>query len=122
MTKLTADSVLDGPAGVVRSNIVQAHVVSGDPANLAGLTGTILATAAYAAGDVVSANGDTSGRKMTFAAKSSVSISQSGLAAHIVYVSGSEILMKTELQTPVSLTAGGTIDIPALDAEFADPT
>lgn len=122
MTKFTIDAALDGLADYIRANITQAIVVSGDPANFAAISGTELATVAYGPSDVVSANGDSSGRKHTYAAKTGVTVTQSGTANHICYCSNSVLLQKTQLQTPLALTASGQIDIPAVDSEVADPT
>lgn len=71
------------------------------------------------------ANGDSSGRKLTVAAKSSVLIDATGSATHIalVRVADSTLLYVTTCTTQ-SLTANGsnTVNIPAWDIEIADPS
>lgn len=72
--------------------------------------------------DYTKANGDTSGRKVTVAAKSGVSISSSGDATHIALVkTGSTELVYVTTCTTQTLTSGGTVDIPAWKIEIADP-
>lgn len=73
--------------------------------------------------DFTKADGDTSGRKVTVAAKSGVTVDASGTANHIalVTVSGSVVRYVTTCTSQV-LTAGNTVNIPAWDVELADPT
>lgn len=73
--------------------------------------------------DFTKADGDTSGRKVTVAAKSGVTVDNSGTANHIalVTVSGSVVRYVTTCTSQV-LTAGNTVNIPAWDIEIADPT
>lgn len=68
------------------------------------------------------ANGDTSGRKVTVAAKSGVSITTTGTANWVCLLKSgtSELVYKTSC-TAQALTSGGTVDIPAWDIEIADP-
>ena len=73
--------------------------------------------------DYTKANGDTSGRKVTVAAKSAVPIDTTGTALFVALsISGSSTLKIVTTCTSQALTAGGTVDIPAWDVEFADPT
>jgi len=99
-------------------------VCSAEPANKAAVAGVTLASVALTAGvgggDYTKANGDTSGRKLTVAQQASISITGSGDATHIVIDDGTNIWVTTcTLQT---LTSGGTVTVPAFDAEIADPT
>jgi hypothetical protein len=73
--------------------------------------------------DFTKADGDTSGRKVTVAAKSGVTVDVTGTANHIalVTVSGSVVRYVTTC-TSQALTAGNTVNIPAWDIEIADPT
>ncbi len=73
--------------------------------------------------DYTKANGDTSGRKVTVAAKSAVPIDTTGTATFIALsISGSSTLKYVTTCTSQALTAGGTVDFPAWDIEIADPT
>jgi hypothetical protein len=73
--------------------------------------------------DYTKANGDTSGRKVTVAAKSSVLIDTSGTGTHIALCDGTNVLYVTTC-TSQALTANGrnTVNFPAWDIEIADPT
>lgn len=80
-----------------------------------------LAQVAMAGGDFTKANGDTSGRKVTMGQKSSIAIHTTGTATHIVLMGTSTLEYGTTC-TSQSLTAGGTVTVPAWDVEIADPS
>lgn len=74
-------------------------------------------------GDYVGpANGDTSGRKVTIAAQSSISVTNSGTSAYIAIVDGSttEELLAVFTCTAQVLTAGNTVNTTAFDLEVRD--
>ena len=73
--------------------------------------------------DFTKADGTTSGRKVTVAAKSAVTVDASGDASHIalVTVSGQVVRYVTTCTTQ-TLTAGNTVNIPAWSVEITDPT
>jgi len=71
--------------------------------------------------DYTKANGDTSGRKCTAAAKSTVTVDTSGTATHVAKVDATRLLYVTTC-TSQALTAGNTVSFPAHDVEIADPT
>lgn len=71
--------------------------------------------------DFTKANGDSSGRKVTVAAKSSVTVDTTGTATHVALViTGSSTLVYVTTCTSQALTAGNTVSIPAWDVEIAD--
>ncbi len=73
--------------------------------------------------DYTKANGDTSGRKCTVAAKSGVTVDATGTATHLALVStGDSTLRYVTTCTSQALTSGNTVNIPAWDIEIADPT
>jgi hypothetical protein len=121
MAKAVDNSVLDAAFGIV-DNAIRMRVCSGQPANYAGIAAVTLATATVAAGDFTIADGDTSGRKVTVAAKSGVSISASGTATHVVLDDNSSTLFYVTTVTSQPLTSGGTVDIGSWKIEIADPT
>lgn len=85
----------------------------------------VLATVALAGGDFTKANGDTSGRKVTTAAKSGNVIHTSGTATHVCQVDdGTKALTYVTTCTSQVLTANGsnTVDFPAWKVEIADPS
>ena len=71
--------------------------------------------------DFTKGDGDTNGRKVTVAAKSGLTIDNTGNAQHIALTDGSNLLYVTTC-TAQQLTAGGTVDVPAWDIEIADPS
>jgi len=124
MAKWSLDANMDAMlANIAQSDML--HVCSGQPANYAGIAAVQLASVALTAGagngDYTLANGDTSGRKLTVAAQSAVSISVSGTATHIALSDGSATLYYVTTCTSQALTSGGTVDVPAWDIEVADP-
>jgi hypothetical protein len=71
--------------------------------------------------DFTNADGDTSGRKVTVAAKSAVPVDTTGTATHVALVDATRLLYVTTC-TSQALTSGNTVNIPAWDIEIADPT
>lgn len=124
MTKLFDDTVLDG-AIEIADNATVMHACSAAPANHAGIAAVSLAdialTAGVGNGDYTKANGDVSGRKLTVAAQAGVTVDANGTANHIAGTNGTTLLWVTECTAQV-LTAGNTVDFPAFDMEFRDPT
>lgn len=100
------------------------HVCSAEPANYAGIAAVSLADVAMTADtDYTKANGDVSGRKVTVAAKSGVTVDATGTATHLVLARVSDTTLRyVTTCTSQALTAGNTVNIPAWDIEVADPT
>jgi hypothetical protein len=123
MGKAAPDIVLDAPADVIdQSNIM--HLCSAEPANYAGIAAVSLADVAMTVNtDYTKANGDTSGRKVTVAAKNTVTVDASGTATHVVLAStGDTTLRYVTTCTSQAVTSGNTVNFPAWDIEFSDPT
>lgn len=125
MAKAIDDSVLDAALAELATG-TRLVVCSAQPANFAGIAAVALAdvalTAGLGGGDwSAAANGDTSGRKVTLAQQATIPIDASGTATHIAIDDGSVLLAVTTC-TSQALTSGGTVNVPAFDAEFADPT
>lgn len=101
------------------------HVCSSQPANFAAIAAATLAAVALTAGDgngdYTVGDGDSSGRKLTVAQQTSVSISSSGTATHVTLDDGS-VLRYVTTCTSQALTSGGTVTVPAWDIEVADPS
>lgn len=99
-------------------------VCSAQPANVAGIAAVALASVALTPGagngDFTLGNGDTNGRKLTVAQQAAISIAASGDATHIVIDDGTNLYVTT--CTTQTLTAGGTVTVPAWDIEVADPS
>jgi len=71
--------------------------------------------------DYTISDGDTNGRKVRMAAKSSVPVDTSGTATHIAICDGTRLLYVTTC-TSQALTSGNTVNFPVWDVEIADPT
>lgn len=124
MGKLVHDDVLDGALNILKNNVTKMVVCSTQPTTYTEGNATYaLAPVTMSSTDFTVANGDVSGRKVTVAAKTGVSIATSGTALHVclLFVSSSKLYYVTTC-TSQALTSGGTVDIPAWDIEIADPT
>jgi len=122
MAKSVHDSVLDGAFDVLDQANLMTVCSSQPTTRTEAVTTFALADVAMTVNtDYTKANGDTSGRKVTVAAKSGVTIDSSGTATHIALVDGTNLLYVTTC-TSQALTAAGTVDFPAWDIEIADPT
>jgi hypothetical protein len=122
MGKVAPDATIDAYFDYIDQCTIM-HVCSAEPANYAGIAAVSLADVVMAEGDFTKANGDTSGRKVTVAAKSAVPIDATGDATHVVLARVADTTMRyvttCDLQT---LTSGNTVNIPAFDIEVGDPT
>lgn len=124
MAKFAVDAVLDGTLDII-ATATKLVVCSAQPTTYAEANSTYaLADIVIDSGDFTKANGDTSGRKITIGAQSSVLIDASGTATHIALViTGSSTLLYGTTCTSQALTANGsnTVNVPAWDIEIADP-
>jgi len=120
MAKFILDSVMDAALDVIATGNIMT-VCSAQPTNRTeAVTTYALADVTLAGGDYTKANGDSSGRKTTIAQKSNVTIDTTGTANHVAICDGTNLLLVTTC-TSQSLTAGGTVTIPAFKNEIADP-
>jgi hypothetical protein len=123
MAKQAPDPMIDASLDYVAASD-RMFICSAEPANYAGIAAVTLATVTMTpVTDFTKANGDTSGRKVTTAAKNTQSVTTSGTATHVVLgtVSGS-VLRYVTTCTSQALTSGNTVNIPAWKIEIADPT
>ncbi|MEM9607537.1 MAG: hypothetical protein AAGA99_08955 [Actinomycetota bacterium] len=122
MAKRLEDNVLDGSLDAW-GLITEMHLCSAEPTSYAEVDTFSLGSVAVAPGDFTKANGDTSGRKNTLAAKNGVSVTTSGTATHVAHrtVTGSVFRGATTCTSQV-LTAGNTANIPAHKYEQGDPS
>jgi hypothetical protein len=97
---------------------------SAEPSSYADATASVdLATAAMTpVTDFTKAN-DTSGRKVTMAAKAGVTIDHTGDATHIALCKSSDSTLRAVTTcTQQTLTQGGTVDFPAWKWNVQDPS
>lgn len=126
MPKWANDDVMDAALNVLKASVTRQVACSAQPATFAEANATYaLADVTLANADFVLANGDTSGRKVTVAAKSAVLIDMSGTATHVALldVANSKLMYVTTC-TSQALTANGTntVSFPAWAIEVEDPT
>lgn len=118
-----SDYVLDGSTERF-AEATRMTICSDEPANFAGIAAVALADVALTPGDgngdFTKADGDTSGRKVTVAQQANIPIDSSGDGDHIAYDDGVQLL-GVNTCTLQTLTAGGTVTVPAHDYEVADP-
>jgi hypothetical protein len=122
MAKTVHNDVLDGAFDVLdQANLMIA--CSAEPTTRAeAVTTYALADATMVADtDYTKADGDTSGRKVTVAAKSSVTVDTTGTAIYIALVDATRLLYVTTC-TSQALTSGNTVNFPAWDVEILDPS
>jgi hypothetical protein len=122
MAKFVPDATLDLFLGVIRDNADRQDVCSTQPTTYAEATSTYsLADVTMTTGtDYTQANGDTSGRKITVAQKTGVTIDTAGSAQHLALTNGSDTLYAVTTCSTVALTTPGTLTINAWDIEISD--
>ena len=124
MAKYQNDLMLDAASDWVRARVTGISVCSTQPTTYAqAYTTYALAKTAITSTGLTVADSTTSGRKMTVAAKSAVSVTASGTAAHIALFgsTGSTLLLVTTCTTQ-ALTSGNTVNIPSWKDNIADAT
>lgn len=121
MAKTVNDDVLDGAFDVLdQANLMIACSAEPTTRTEAVTTYALADVAMTVDTDYTKANGDISGRKVTVAAKSSVTVDTTGTATHVALVDGTRLLYVTTC-TSQALTGGNTVSFPAWDVEIADP-
>ena len=119
MAKAIPDAIIDLMLGNAEGT--QIHITSGEPANYAGIAAVQLAEATIT-GSYTKAAGDTSGRKNTLDAQTSIPIGSSGTATHVVISDNATTMYLVTTCTSQVLTSGGTVDTNAFAHEINDPT
>src|SRR5688572_14341290 len=118
MPKTVHDDVLDGAWDVLDQADIQTVCSTQPTTRTEAITTFKLADVAMTPNtDYTKANGDTSGRKVTVAAKAAVPIDSSGTAGFVALCDATRLLYVTTC-TSQPLTSGGTVDIPAWKAEL----
>jgi Flp pilus assembly protein TadG len=122
MAKTVDDTVLDGALNIIKNNANLMTLCSTQPTTRTeAITTYELADVAVTSTDFTVANGDTSGRKVTVAAKSTVPVDVTGNGQFVALTSATLLLFVTTC-TAQQVTLGNTVDIPAWKYEIADPT
>lgn len=123
MAKSVNDDSMDAALNDTKNNVTQIHACSSQPTTRTEAVTTFqLASATITSTDFTGpANGDTSGRKLTFDGKTGATIDNSGTATHVAMTDGTRLLDVTTC-TSQALTAAGTVDFGSFKREIADPT
>jgi len=120
MAKYLADDILNDGLNKLKNTATIAVICLSQPADNAGALGTAaLGTVACASANFTVANGDSSGRKITYG-PGTVVVGTTGTITHVSWV-GAGTLLAVGTCAPTAVTAAGTVVINAVDiAEFAD--
>ena len=122
MAKSLSDAVIDGALNVAAGDQISVCTTEPTTYTEAITTYKLAISTAVPGGDFVNANGDTSGRKMTVAAQTAVTIDTTGTATHVAITNLAGTLLKVvTTATSQLLTSGGTVDIGTFKLEIADP-
>lgn len=122
MPKLAHDDVLDGAFDVLDQADLMTVCNAEPTTRTEAITTFKLADVAMTPNtDFTKADGDTSGRKVTVAAKSGVTVDTSGTALWVALTDATRLLYRTTC-TSQALTAANTVNFPAWKVEIADPT
>lgn len=119
MPRATPDAVLDTMLDVL-ATATRITVLSGEPANFAGIAALLLAEEVATDIEFTKADGDVSGRKTTIAQQADVPIDATGTATHVALDDGVNLLYVTTCASQ-ALTSGGTVTIGSWKVEIADP-
>ena len=120
VAKSVHDNVLDGAFNVLQASTLMIACSAQPTTRGEAVTTFALADVAMTSVDFVKAD-DTSGRKVTMAAKSGITIDNSGTATHIALVDAANLLYVTTC-TALALTAGNTVNFPTWKINIQDPT
>jgi hypothetical protein len=121
MAKFASNDVLDGSLNVVRT-ATRMVAVNGQPASYAAADAGRLAEAAMVAGDFTLAAGAISGRQLSVAAKSGLSVIAAGTADHVALLdaAGARLLYVTTCPAQ-ALVGGGQVSIAGWSIEIGAP-
>jgi hypothetical protein len=120
MAKYTDPYVLDGATARI-AGATALHICAGQPTSRADAITRSLGTIAMDAGDFAFANGDVSGRKVTVAAQTGISVTASGTADHVALIDATRLLHATTMPAQ-TVTSGNTANTAAWDVEFLNVT
>ncbi len=124
MAKWANDLVMDAALDYIATCTIM-FANAGQPATYAeaSVGAKFGADVVLAGGDFSKANGDSSGRKVTIAQKTGVTVDASVTADHVsLGISGSSTLVYVTTATSQALTAGNTMTFNSWKIEIADPS
>jgi hypothetical protein len=121
MGKWVADQVLDGALAIIAA-ADRAVALASQPASFAAAWSGRLAEATLSGSDFIVGPGDSSGRKITVAAKGGANVLAAGAANHVALLDtiGNRLLYVTTCP-PQALAPGGTADFESWSVEIGAP-
>lgn len=121
MGKWVADQVLDGALAVIAAADL-AVALETQPTSFAGALSGRLAEVPLVAADFSVGPGDSSGRKITVAAKTGADVLTAGAASHVALLDtvGNRLLYVTTCPSQV-LASGGTVNFESWSVEIGSP-
>jgi hypothetical protein len=123
MAKSAIPDMLDAALSYIRTSATKMVACTAQPLTFADANTTMkLAEIVMAPADFTLANGVTSGRRVTVAAKANVAVATAGTANHVALldVAGSKLLYVTTAPTQ-TLAAGSTVSFGTWDIEINNP-
>lgn len=123
MAKKAEDVFFDQSLNYLANNVTEIRACTAEPTDRANAITLALATATgLTSGDWTGpANGDVSGRKITFDGVTGDTVDTGGTATHVALSSASALIYTTTCTSQV-LTASNPLDYGSFDIEIADPT
>ena len=123
MGKSVNDVVLDAALNYIKNNCTRMTACSQEPTTYTEGNATYsLADVTLASGDFTVAN-DTSGRKVTIAQKTGVTVDSTGTANHVALLDVSNtVLLYVTTATSQALTAANTMTFNSWKINIQDPT
>ena len=128
MAKTLTDAVFDATLDAIADAGDRLFVCSAQPTNYTEASSTYaladhVMTEGDGGGDYTIANGDASGRKLTVAQQTAITVDASGTATYVAICdSVGAVLLAVSTCTSQAVTAGNTLTVEAFDIELADPT
>ena len=123
MTKIIADAAYDAALNTIKNNAIKLFVLPLAVTTYASANSTNLATTSIASGDMIIADGDVSGRKLTVASVQGLTVTVTNSASHIALTDAATVLYSlNETSANVALTSGGTVDVGLWKWEITDGT
>jgi urease beta subunit len=116
MAKSAIPDMLDSALNYIKNSATKMVACSSQPLSFADANTTMKLA------DFTLANGTTSGRRVTVAAKANIAVTTAGTANHVALldVAGSKLLYVTTAPTQ-ALASGSTVSFGAWDIEIANP-
>ena len=122
MSKFCSNAVFDTALTKI-ATATRMVALNGQPATYTAADAGRLAEAAVGAADFTIANGDVSGRKVTIAAKTGLSVIAAGTVDHIALLDPTTSTLLYVTTCPAqAIVAGGTVSLASWQVEINQPT